>query len=63
MEKATLEKQGADASMRYGDILGQTTGQKAAYNYAGQDWKNKNEGQDWSNIFSGLGTRSELDIF
>lgn len=49
-----LETQGYNASTGYGDILGQIGGQKAAYDYAGQDWKNQNRKQNMSDIFSGL---------
>lgn len=49
-----LETQGYNASTGYGDILGQIGGQKASYDYAGQDWKNQNNKQSMNNIFSGL---------
>lgn len=48
-----INQQGFDASKGYADILGQTTAQQAAYDYAGQDWKNQNNSQNWSNIASG----------
>ncbi len=50
-----LNEQGFNASKGYADVLGQVGGQKAAYDYSGQDWKNKNNSQDWTNILSGLG--------
>lgn len=49
-----INQQGFEGSKDYADALGQIGGQKAAYGYSGQDWKNKNNSQNWSNLIGGV---------
>ena len=49
-----IVNRGNEAGQKYADILGNVTGQKAQYGYAGEEGENKGKANNWSDLFSGL---------
>jgi hypothetical protein len=55
-----LAQRGGEASMRYGDLLGNNLAGQAAYGYAGQAGQNQADSQGMSNLFGGLGSIASI---